>query len=142
MSKYENQMKYDKKNTKDIRLKLNINTDKDILDFLEKSGNKQGTIKEALRKYMEDLKMIIIERSNDKEAWFDDLEKAKEYMIPTEELSEEDYLCDDFENYAKNFEEYKAELKGAESLEELADVWNKYTDTFNDGSKFEVREVK
>lgn len=142
MSKYENQMKYDKKNTKDIRLKLNINTDKDILDFLEKSGNKQGTIKEALRKYMEDLKMIIIERSNDKEACFDDLEKAKEYMIPTEELSEEDYLCDDFENYAKNFEEYKAELKGAESLEELADVWNKYTDTFNDGSKFEVREVK
>lgn len=142
MSKYENQMKYDKKNTKDIRLKLNINTDKDILDFLEKSGNKQGTIKEALRKYMEDLKMIIIERSNDKEAYFDDLEKAKEYMIPADELSEEDYLGDDFESYAKSFEEYKAELKDAESLEELAEVWNKYTDTFNDGSEFKVKEVK
>lgn len=142
MSKYENQMKYDKKNTKDIRLKLNINTDKDILDFLEKSGNKQGTIKEALRKYMEDLKMIIIERSNDKEAYFDDLEKAKEYMIPADELSEEDYLGDDFESYAKSFEEYKAELKDAESLEELAEVWNKYTDTFNDGSEFKVKEAK
>lgn len=111
MSKYENQMKYDKKNTKDIRLKLNINTDKDILDFLEKSGNKQGTIKEALRKYMEDLKMIIIERSNDKEVYFDDLEKAKEYMIPADELSEEDYLGDDFESYAKSLKNTRQSLK-------------------------------
>lgn len=43
--------KYDKKNTQSIRLKLNDKTDKDILSMLNKSGNKQGLIKNALRSY-------------------------------------------------------------------------------------------
>jgi hypothetical protein len=41
--------KYDRKNTTSVRLKLNKKTDKDILEKLDKSGNKQGTIKNALR---------------------------------------------------------------------------------------------
>lgn len=40
---------YDKKNTQSIRLKLNKKYDKDILAKLNKSNNKQGTIKNALR---------------------------------------------------------------------------------------------
>lgn len=46
------QMKYDSNNTTRVALKLNLNTDKDIIDYLEQSGNKQGTIKEALREKM------------------------------------------------------------------------------------------
>ena len=41
--------KYDKANTVQVRIKLNLNTDKDILEALERSGNKQGYIKELIR---------------------------------------------------------------------------------------------
>ena len=42
-------IKYDRDNTKRIFIKLNINTDKDILDHLETKPNKQGYIKELIR---------------------------------------------------------------------------------------------
>ena len=41
--------KYDKQNTKQIILKLNTNTDADILEHLD-GKNKQGYIKELIRK--------------------------------------------------------------------------------------------
>ena len=44
--------KYDKNNTIKVTIKLNLNTDKDILDYLDKSGNKQGTIKRLIREDM------------------------------------------------------------------------------------------
>ena len=43
---------YDKHNTVKVTIKLNLNTDKDILDYLDKSGNKQGTIKRLIREDM------------------------------------------------------------------------------------------
>jgi hypothetical protein len=42
--------KYDDAHTKKIMLKLNLETDKDILERLEAVGNKQGYIKELIRK--------------------------------------------------------------------------------------------
>lgn len=42
--------KYDRGNTKQIILKLNLKTDKDILDLLQSVGNKQGYIKDLIRK--------------------------------------------------------------------------------------------
>ena len=41
--------KYDKNNTKVISLKLNKNTDQDILDYLDSVDNTQGFIKQLLR---------------------------------------------------------------------------------------------
>ena len=41
--------RYDEKNTVQIKLKLNRKTDKDILEELEHSGNKQGFIKGLIR---------------------------------------------------------------------------------------------
>ena len=41
--------KYDQNNTVQIKLKLNLKTDYDILEALERSGNKQGYIKELIR---------------------------------------------------------------------------------------------
>ena len=46
------QAKYDKTNTKQIILKLNINNDADILAKLDNENNKQGYIKELVRKDM------------------------------------------------------------------------------------------
>ena len=47
-----NSIKYDKENTKRVFIKLNKNTDKDILDYLESVQNKQGYIKDLIRKDM------------------------------------------------------------------------------------------
>lgn len=41
--------KYDSRNTKQIKLKLNLSTDADILQRLEASGNVQGYIKALIR---------------------------------------------------------------------------------------------
>lgn len=43
------QARYDKENTKQITLKLNLKTDADILDWLAKQKNTQGYIKELVR---------------------------------------------------------------------------------------------
>lgn len=47
--KYASQQKYDKANTTQIRMKLNLKTDADILEKLESVGNKQGYIKALIR---------------------------------------------------------------------------------------------
>lgn len=44
--------KYDAKNTKQYHLKLNKKTDAVLIEYLEKSGNIQGTIKAAMEDYM------------------------------------------------------------------------------------------
>lgn len=43
------QAKYDKKNVKGLYLKLNIKTDADIIDRLNREANKQGYIKNLIR---------------------------------------------------------------------------------------------
>ena len=48
--KYEAQAKYDKNHTKGIYLKLNKDTDADIIARLEEVDNRQGYIKELIRK--------------------------------------------------------------------------------------------
>lgn len=63
----------------------------------------------------------------DYEAVFTNLQKAKYYYMPNlEEFSE----C----------VEYAKEIEEAESLEELAQVLNKYTDIFGDGREYVVKE--
>lgn len=52
VKKYKAQEKYDAANTVRVNVKLNKKTDADILEFLE-DKNKLGTIKAAIRMYME-----------------------------------------------------------------------------------------
>ena len=47
--KYNNVRKYDDANTVQIKIKLNYNTDSDIIEYLNNCGNKQGTIKKLIR---------------------------------------------------------------------------------------------
>ena len=44
--------RYDKQNTVFVGLKLNKKTDADIIALLEKSDNKQGTIKKILKNFI------------------------------------------------------------------------------------------
>lgn len=46
------QDKYDKANTKQIKLKLNRKTDADIIAYLEQADNIQGLIKDLIRQDM------------------------------------------------------------------------------------------
>lgn len=49
MTPYKPQEKYDKTHTTKITLKLNINTDKNILEKLDSVPSKQGYIKQLIR---------------------------------------------------------------------------------------------
>lgn len=46
------QRKYDEAHTVQVKLKLNKESDADIIEALEQSGNKQGLIKAAVRAYI------------------------------------------------------------------------------------------
>jgi hypothetical protein len=46
------QERYDRENTVFVGLKLNKKTDADIIALLEKSDNKQGTIKKILKEFV------------------------------------------------------------------------------------------
>lgn len=46
------QDKWDRENTRQIRLKLNVRTDADILEFLDTVENKQGLIKRLIRNHI------------------------------------------------------------------------------------------
>ena len=48
--------KYDKNNTRIYSLKLNTNTDKEIIEVLDSTGNVQGFIKNLIREYIQDTK--------------------------------------------------------------------------------------
>lgn len=43
------QRKYDQANTIQVKLKLNINTDSDIIGYLDAADSKQGIIKQLIR---------------------------------------------------------------------------------------------
>ena len=45
--------RYDAKNTKQIHLKLNLNTDAELLEWLAKQDSVQGYIKSLIKKDME-----------------------------------------------------------------------------------------
>ena len=89
--------KYDKKATRKILLKLNKNNDADILARLEEVPNKQGYIKELIRRDLfQRCKNCI---------WFSDKDASEahyycdHYMIasPTNGLFTEDGYCSYFE---------------------------------------------
>lgn len=44
--------KYNKAHTTTVLIRLNHGTDADLIEYLNASGNKQGTIKAALREYI------------------------------------------------------------------------------------------
>lgn len=51
-TKYKSQAKYDANNTIFIGLKLNLKTDKEIVEWLDKQPSRQGSIKSALKEFL------------------------------------------------------------------------------------------
>ena len=78
----------------------------------------------------------------DTEVVFTKLEEAKNWYLPKADVpcEKDEYLNDDYESYCKEFAEYKKDIEQTETLEELAEVLNRYTDTFGDGREGKVVE--
>lgn len=78
----------------------------------------------------------------DVEVVFTELKEAKKWYLPKDNVpcEKEEYLGNDYEGFCKEFAEYKKEIEQSETLEELAEVLNKYTDTFGDGRENKVVE--
>jgi hypothetical protein len=55
-AQYRAQKKYDAAHTKQFQMKLHLENDKDILEWLEKQPSKQGAIKELIRKQIREEK--------------------------------------------------------------------------------------
>ena len=71
--------------------------------------------------------MKELKNNVDYETVFKNLEEAKKYYMP------------DLKEFPE-CEEYSQDIKYCKSLEELAEVLNRYTDTFSDGRNHFVKE--
>lgn len=49
-AQYRAQKKYDAAHTKQFQMKLHLENDKDILEWLDRQSSKQGAIKELIRR--------------------------------------------------------------------------------------------
>lgn len=76
------------------------------------------------------------------DAVFTKLEEAKEWYLPKDNIpcTKVEYLGDDYEVFCKEFTEYKKEIEQSQTLVELANVLNKYTDIFQDGRENKIKE--
>ena len=79
--------------------------------------------------------MKILKNNFDTEVTFTDLQEAKNWYLPKENIP-----CTK-EEYCERFSEYKEEIEQSETLEELADVLSRYTEDFDNGSEYKVVEV-
>lgn len=59
---YASSIRYDQENTRQIKMKLNIKTDADILKKLDSVSNKQGYIKALIRKDMYEHRRSVSEK--------------------------------------------------------------------------------
>lgn len=71
--------------------------------------------------------MGYLTRSNDKELMFEDVKDAIKYFTLKEPEDEKE-------------KEFNAALQECETLDQVADVWNRYTDLLFDGSSLLVKE--
>lgn len=92
------QLKYDRTNTTQFKMKLNLSTDADLINWLSNQSNKQGTVKELIRDRIEEEEKM--ERNTELYILIDD--------------------CGDI--YTEEYTNQEEALKDAESL------WNRLTE--------------
>lgn len=87
--------------------------------------------------------MKILKNDVDYEIEYTDIINAKKEFIENNSNKEliENYIGDNIELYVKQLLDYIKEIITCNTLEELADVLNKYTDTFGNGSQWYIKEI-
>lgn len=114
-----------------------------LLDLLE-----YKLIKENIITVKEEKDMSVLKNSYDKELCIETLEEAKKYIGEAsrevlENITKDPsmILLDTEEerlNYIESFKQYVKEIEEANSLEDIADTWNSYTDVYENGSEMYV----
>lgn len=85
--------------------------------------------------------MKILKNDVDYEIEYTDVYKAKRDMCTIQNFCNGEYIGEDYNLYKKQCNKYQREILNVYTLEELADVLNKYTDTFGNGSQWFVKEI-
>ena len=71
-----------------------------------------------------------------------ELQKAKEYYLPNSNiLLKEDYIGNNYESYVKQYKDYIDAINTCNDIVELCNVLNRYTDLFNNGTEYSIKEI-
>ena len=71
-----------------------------------------------------------------------ELQKAKEYYLPNSNiLLKENYIGNNYESYVKQYNDYIDAISACNDIVELCNVLNRYTDLFNNGTEYIIKEI-
>ena len=88
------------------------------------------------------MKYIINNNNTEIVFYENELKKAKEYYLPNSNiLLKENYIGNNYESYVKQYKDYIDAICTCNDIVELCDVLNRYTDLFNNGTNFKVKEI-
>ena len=88
--------------------------------------------------------MKYLINNNNKEIVFyeSELQKAKEQFLPNSNiLLKENYIGNNYESYVKQYKDYIDAISTCNDIVELCDVLNRYTDLFNNGTEYIIKEI-
>lgn len=86
----------------------------------------------------------FIKNNINDEIEFNNINKAKKFIVRQKEYvanNKDEYIGENYELYIEQYQDYMLEIVDADTMEELCDVLNKYTDTFGNGSQWYIKEI-
>lgn len=86
----------------------------------------------------------FIKNNINDEIEFNNINKAKKFIVRQKEYvanNKDGYIGENYELYIEQYQNYMLEIVDADTMEELCDVLNKYTDTFGNGSQWYIKEI-
>ena len=88
------------------------------------------------------MKYLINNNNTEIVFYENELQKAKEYFLPNSNiLLKENYIGNNYESFAKQYKDYMDAICTCNDIVELCDVLNRYTDLFNNGTEYIIKEI-
>ena len=88
------------------------------------------------------MKYLINNNNTEIVFYENELQKAKEYYLPNSNiLLKENYIGNNYESYEKQYKDYIDAICTSNDIVELCDVLNRYTDLFNNGTEYIIKEI-
>ena len=88
------------------------------------------------------MKYLINNNNTEIVFYENELKKAKEYYLPNSNiLLKENYIGNNYESFVKQYKDYIDAICTCNDIVELCDVLNRYTDLFNNGTEYSIKEI-
>ena len=88
------------------------------------------------------MKYLINNNNTEIVFYENELQKAKEYFLPNSNiLLKENYIGNNYESYVKQYKDYIDAINACNDIVELCNVLNRYTDLFNNGTEYSIKEI-